>query len=481
MADFQIRTHKGTSYSEGILPTQLLFHQSQTRFRSYIGYVGAGKSLCGAAEALTRAVAVPGRRAGKTLICRANMSDMRDSTWATFSGMVQETCPDMILRIRESNHELRLELKTGWEFICTHLKRWDAFGSSEYDCVWIDECNDEGVGYDSYLMLTGRIGRGRYDDAMWCTGNPAGKNWNYQLFFQHKFENTARLDDHEGFQPGPHENDKNLGAAYWANLRKFWPEEWIKKLLDGSFDVYEGAILTELDPELHLVDAFAVPLELPRYRGLDHGIDHPTACVWIAVDYAGNHIVYREHVKSDAVPASNAAAILSMSAGEEEMIQWTAIDPSTRQRQTAGGQLEMLVDQYRDAGLNCRLANHDIPASVALLKRLLSPDPTRRFPYWHRRAGELGAPSLFIQRDCKVTWHQLQAWKWKAVRPGQPSTGKVLAKDDDTVSALRYCLMERPQSARVAVPQSMDWLSEALKDMGQENRKLEHSATRIGA
>lgn len=479
MANFQLRTHKGDLYIP--LPTQLAFHQSQSQCRSYIGFLAAGKSLCGSVEALLQAVAEPGYRPGKTLICREVFGDLVDSAWATFEGVVKQTCPALIKTLTSSTHELKMVLKNGWTFTGTHLGRWERFGSMEPDGIWIDECNDTGIDMRVYAMLRGRLGRGRFGKRLWCTGNPAGKNWCYDIFFKHALEGSKPVKGHEGFRPLPTEN-VHLPAAYWDDLRAFYPQDWIDRFLNGDFSVFEGAILSELNPELHLVDPFNVPMEWPRYRGLDHGINHPTVCVWVGVDYDGNHLVYREHVKSDAVPQTNAERILALSQAEEDRIQWTAIDPATRQRQTAGGQMAMIVDQYRDAGLICRLANNDISASITRLKMLLQPDEKHVFPRWHWRAGELGAPHLFISRDCKVSWHQLQLWQWKAVRPGQVDRERVLAKDDDAVSAIRYLLMELPRAPQVKPSAPYDWLKRALGELEDTTTgSLENPKNLIGA
>ena len=472
-----LKHHKGGEYVP--MRTQEAFHRSRARFRSYIGFIGSGKSLAGAVEAFLTAVDEPGYRPGKTLVCREVFSDLKDTTWETLSGVIKETCPDLIRDEKASNHELRLILKNGWEFIGKHLGRWQTFGSMEVDYVWIDECNDDGIDLKVYSMLTGRIGRGRYGNRLWCTGNPAGRNWNYDLYFKHRFEGGRPRRDHAGFQP-TREEMVHLPDDYWDSLREFWPESFIQRMLDGDFDAFEGQILTEMDPETHYIDPFTVPMEWPRYRGLDHGLDHPTACVWVAVDYDGNHFVYREHVKSDAVPQTNAERILALSEPEEERIQWTAIDPATQQRGTAGGQMARIVDQYREAGLICRLADNDIKASIARLKLLLQTDDKHLFPRWHFRAGEYGAPRLYVTRDCRVTWHQMQNWKWKAVKPGEQQRAKVVSRDDDTVAALRYCLMEMP---RAPEPVRQDPLArfKALLGEIEEDVALENRRDLIGA
>jgi len=121
VAEYPIRTHKGEEYLP--METQLAFHQSKLKYRSYIGFVGAGKSLCGSVEVLMRAVAKPGYRPGKTLVCRGVMSDLRDSTWATLTGVIKETCPGLIKDEWSSSHELRMTLANGWQIIGRHLGR----------------------------------------------------------------------------------------------------------------------------------------------------------------------------------------------------------------------------------------------------------------------------------------------------------------------------------------------------------------------
>lgn len=473
----ELRTHWGDIYHP--LPTQLRFHQSEAKYRAYVGYIGSGKSLSGSMEALLTAIDEPGYRPGLTVIARDTYPNLMNTTWQTFSQVVKQTCADMIKDEKKSTHQIEITLKNGWRFMGANLANYENFGSLEADYVYVDEINDVGVGAAAWDMLCGRL-RGRYGKRRaWGSGNPAGKNWAYTRFFKHRLEGGNPLKNHEGFQPSPTENI-HLPEGYLEELRDFYGEAWISKFLEGSFDVYEGAILPELNPELHLIDGFRIPDEWPRYRGLDHGLNHPTACIWIAVDYDGNHYAYREYVKSEAVPAVNARAILEMSQGEEEMTQWTVIDPSTDQRQTAGGVMQQIVDGYRDAGLTCRKGNNDVRGSIAVIKRLLRPEPAHIFPRWHWQSGELGAPYFFVTRDCKVLWNQLQLWRWKAVRPGGSERERPLDQQDDTVSALRYNLMEVPRAPTARVQKPLHWLEAELAER-YADRDLESAKNLIGA
>jgi terminase large subunit-like protein len=479
LADFSIRSHKGDIYIP--LPTQAAFHQSKARYRSYIGFLSAGKSLCGSVEAFTRAISKPGHRPGRTIICRESYPQLIKSTWKTFRGVVEQSCPDLIERETQSTYDIKLVLKNGWEFWGMNLRNHQDFGSIEADDIWIDEANDDGIGMDSYSMLVGRAGRNilPYEEARaWTTGNPGGRNWLYDLFFKHRLEGGRKIEDHEGFQPKPDENI-HMDADYWNNLRRIYSDEWIAKFLEGSFDVFEGQILDNLDRDIHVIDDFAIPPEWPRYRGLDHGWTNPTACLWIAVDPAGNHYLYREFYKRCAVPQTNAEAILAISGAEEEMTQWTVMDPHGRHTQTAGGSAQRIIDQYREGGLICRLGDNDVKASIARLKSLLQPDTERIFPRCHKYAGQNGAPQTFIFRSLRYLISEAQQWQWKQVKPGGVDKETPLAKHDHLIACWRYLEMELPRAPQVTAPRSYDWLSDALNSL--EPAGLENPKNLIGA
>jgi hypothetical protein len=144
------------------------------------------------------------------------------------------------------------------------------------------------------------------------------------------------------------------------------------------------------------------------------------------------------------------AIIRAQSKGEEDAIQWTVIDPATEQHQTAGGVIQRIIDQYREAGLPCRKGNNAIPDSITLLLELLRPDPERKFPRWHHQAGEYGSPRLFFAADCQRLRWEVEQWSWMDIKPGQIDRQKVRAENDDLVACLRYLVMERPMEARVA-------------------------------
>lgn len=481
MADFVLRNQWGDPYCEGIYPTQLRFHRSKARRKAYVGFIGSGKTCAGAMEALTKATAQPGHRPGRTIIARETYPQLMKTTWDTFSKIVKHTCPDMIAKERASTYDVSMVLKNGWEFLGSNLRHFQDHGSLEADNFWIDECNDDGIDLSSYNMLSGRLRARMGDMSGWMTGNPGGKNWSWQLFYRHETEGGKPIKGHEGFRPDPKTETNHLPENYLDDLRLTYTEEWIAKFLEGSFDIFEGMILDNLDLDIHLIDDFDIPPEWPRYRGMDHGWTNPTACLWIAVDPLGNHYLYREYYKRCAVPQTNAAAILAVSGPEEAMTSWTVIDPATRQTQTAGGSAQRIIDQYRESGMaGLRLGDNDVRSSIARLKAMLQPSAENIFPRFHKYVGQGGAPRTFIFRSLRHLISEAQQWQWKAVKPGGVDKEVPLAKHDHLIACWRYLEMEIPRAPTVPTARNWDWLSDAINEMGR-GRELESPRNLIGA
>jgi len=68
-----------------------------------------------------------------------------------------------------------------------------------------------------------------------------------------------------------------------------------------------------------------------RYRGLDHGLDHPESCVWGAVNLKDMFIyIYDEYCRPGCTISQNCDAIKQHTGSD--VIEWTVVDPSTAKR-----------------------------------------------------------------------------------------------------------------------------------------------------
>jgi hypothetical protein len=82
-------------------------------------------------------------------------------------------------------------------------------------------------------------------------------------------------------------------GQYEAELRSK-PENVRKMLLDGRWDVVEGAFFTEWDPAVHVIRPFAPPKDWHRVMGGDWGTRSPYCFLTAAFNPNGELFIYRE-------------------------------------------------------------------------------------------------------------------------------------------------------------------------------------------
>lgn len=441
MITVPIKTPEGRLY----IPTehQRAFHGSAAQNKAMIGAFGSGKSLPGAVEAVLQSIEPRRGHGGEGLICRYDWHELKATSWKMFV----EVIPEPIRRLCKitEGHPPTVTFPNGFVVRGFNMKNHQKLQSMNLSWAWFDEVNEDGVTEKHYLQVQGRLRNSIGRRCLWMTGNPAGRNWIYTRFFAHLYDKTAKkYENHEGFLSKTKDNPY-LPEDYIPRMQEVYPEDWLDKFLSGSFDVFEGQIL-DFNPDIHLVHSFPVPALWPRYFALDHGITHPTAAVWAASDFEGNLIVYREHAQRNLTPAENARMILAAEKGEPE-VEWRVIDPATTGRETAGGVIQRIIDQYIEAGLYCQEGNNDLPGSITLLRQLMWPDPERRFPAWHHYKGLPGSPKLFFMTCCPGLKWEAEQWAWLDLKAGQLDRQRVRAINDDRIAALRYLVMQRPREA----------------------------------
>ena len=154
---------------------------------------------------------------------------------------------------------------------------------------------------------------------MRCTANPGGVGgwWVKKMYIDSRTENVAfpayDIDTMKPFVwPTGHEkagqplfyrkfvparltDNPHLMAdgQYEAMLRSL-PEVERKRLLEGDWDVAEGAAFPEFSRSRHVVEPYDLPTNWPRIRAADYGYASPSCVLWGAIDWDNNIWVYRE-------------------------------------------------------------------------------------------------------------------------------------------------------------------------------------------
>ncbi len=217
---------------------------------------------------------------------------------------------------------------------------------------------------------------------------------------------TMTIDDAEHYTP---EQRAAIIASYPEHEREA-RAKGIPILGSGRvFPIAEDAIK---------VTAFPIPAHWPRIVGLDFGIDHPTAAVWLAWDRDTDTVYVTDAYRvKDASIAIHAASIKAR--GDWVPVAWPH---DGLQRDKGSG--EQLADQYRKQGLNM------------LRNRATFEDGSNGV-----EAGIADMLTRFQTMRLKVFSH-LADW-FEEFRLYHRKDGLIVKDGDDLLAATRYALMMR--------------------------------------
>jgi hypothetical protein len=104
---------------------------------------------------------------------------------------------------------------------------------------------------------------------------------------------------------------------------------------------------------------------------------------------------------------------------------------------------------YNRSGLKVRKGSgHKMEIVIPVVQEYLRPDPERIFPSWHRRAGEYGAPKLFVQSHLRWFIWEIEQYINETVRQRGRDGNEVMgerprSRNDHLMTAMIYLLQER--------------------------------------
>jgi hypothetical protein len=126
----------------------------------------------------------------------------------------------------------------------------------------------------------------------WATDITTGKVLRYPLNHSEKADEPlftrkfipAKLTD----------NPYLLHSGEYEMMLLSLPEVERKRLLEGDWDIAEGAAFSEFTRYHHVVDPFEIPRGWYRVRAADYGFTSPSCVLWGALDHDDNLWIYRE-------------------------------------------------------------------------------------------------------------------------------------------------------------------------------------------
>ena len=218
-------------------------------------------------------------------------------------------------------------------------------------------------------------------------------------------------------------------GMYEANLLSL-PEHQRRQLLEGDWDINEGAAFPEFNRKIHVVEPFDIPNNWPKFRACDYGYGSYTGVVWIAVAPDEQLIVYREMYVSKVLATDLADMILETES--EEKIRYGVLDSSLWHKRGDTG--PSLAEQMIVRGCRWRPADRSKGSRVAgkneIHRRLQVDEFTEE-------------PRMVIFDSCKNLISQLPAIPLDKNNPEDVDT----KSEDHLYDALRYGVMTRPKSS----------------------------------
>ena len=425
----------------------------------FFGGVRNGKTTAAVCKALLLSLIYPGNRG---LIGRKDYTELRDSTMKEFFKWLERWNNGHIegVLVKSWNRTDKiLTFVNGSEILFRCLEEFEKVKGTEFGWFYIDEVEE--VPEETYNWLCSRLSYwnehaieifkrtateyqiknfGGYKHPKhfgFVTGNP------HPGWAKHQFKDGG-IKDFTLFEASTDENIKNLPEGYIQEMRERMPEIWVKRFIDGSWDVVGGQVFPEFSEQTHGVDPFKLPDNWYRRICLDHGWVNPTAVLWLAFDEMGNVFVYDEHYKSKMLPPEHASIIKTKSQGQP-VDRWedglvVYMDSATEQHH-AGNQ--SVLEQYRDYGIFGRPVNNtDVRGMVLKMQELLHIDPYHAHPV----TGVKGSPRLYFMRGtCPNFVDEVKALEYEEIRQGRELNQSEKPKKyrDHAVNAFMYGVKDK--------------------------------------
>jgi hypothetical protein len=209
------------------------------------------------------------------------------------------------------------------------------------------------------------------------------------------------------------------------------PEHQRKQLLEGNWDINEGAAFPEFNRKIHVVDPYEIPDSWAKFRACDYGYGSMTAVLWVAVSPSEQLVVYRE-LYCSKVTASDLADMILDAEAKDGTIRYGVLDSSLWHKRGDTG--PSLAEQMNMKGCRWRPSDRSRGSRVAgkneIHRRLQVDEYTE-------------APRLVLFSTCTNIIAELPIIPLDKKNPEDVDTNS----NDHGYDALRYALMTRPRSS----------------------------------
>jgi hypothetical protein len=423
------------------------FLASPERDVFYGGAAGGGKSFALLADLLRYC----GNSNHRALLIRRTLDELTELINKS-RDLYPKAFPGAIFREAKSMWQFPSGA-TAWFSYLDKDKDVTRYQGQSFTWIGIDEITHYPTPYVwEYLRSRLRTTDPNIQAYMRCTGNPGGVGgwWVKKMYIDPAPESTpfAATDIESGkpllwpststngkageplflrkFIPARLTDNPYLAQSgeYEAMLRSL-PEVERRRLLDGDWDVAEGAAFPEFSRNIHVVDATQVqiPTNWIRVRAADYGYSAPSCVLWGAVDWDDVLWIYREYYAKGQTAQNLANTIVALE-GDDPTMYYTVLDASCWNRTGTG---PSIAETMIRSGVRWTPSDRNRIAGKMELHRRLQVDELTE------------EPRIKILSTCTNLIRTLSSIPLSKTNPEDVDT----KSDDHAYDALRYMCMTR--------------------------------------
>ena len=393
----------------------------------YGGAAGGGKSFAMLIDPL-RSCHIPEHRA---LILRRSMPELRE-----LIDKSRELYPKAFKGAKFREVEKLWNFPSGAKIEFGFLEK-DAdvyrYQGQAYSWIGFDEITHLPTEFGwNYLASRLRTTNPELQTYLRCTANPGGvgAQWVKKRYVEASEPNTT-FKGKDGltrkFIPALLQDNPYLAEdGEYERILQSLPAVQRRQLLEGNWDVAEGAAFAEFTTDVHVIPPFELPSWWERVKGIDYGYAAESCCLWGAVDPDDKTIIiYRELYRKGLTGEALADTITQMEENEVKSIPGVLDTAAWARTGYTGPTIgETLVNR----GHKLRRADKNRIAGKTQIHE-------------HLRQREAGRPRLQIFSNCVNLIKELQGIPLSTTNPEDVDTKAA----DHAYDALRYMIMSRPR------------------------------------
>ena len=266
-----------------------------------------------------------------------------------------------------------------------------------------------------------------------CTANPGGvgAHWVKKRYLESAEPNKSFIGEDgltRKFIPARLMDNPYLAQdGEYERMLLSLPPIQRKQLLEGNWEVNEGAAFVEFDPSIHVVPPFELPLQWERVKGIDYGYASESCCLWAAVDPQDKTLIIYRELYQKGLTGEALGQMITEREQEEYRSVPGVLDTAAWARTGYTGPTigEVLIK----AGHKLRRADKNRIAGKVQIHEYL------------KQATTESRPRLQIFNTCPNLIKELQNIPLSKTNPEDVDTHA----QDHAYDALRYLIMSRPR------------------------------------